>query len=77
MGGSAHTRGRSLDLPLCIGSGDGDVEVSSSFLHGDGADLWIQKAGNCGRRPRLAISYSAFTTKQELSATVDTSRGTT
>ena len=59
----------------CIGQGHGQVDLVSSIAHGEGKDLQVTKAGNCGPLPALAASYSDFQTKGETGATIDTSGG--
>ncbi len=60
---------------MCIGQGNGNVEVLSSFVHGEGQDLRIDKDGTCGPMPRLKIGSSSFGTELEDDATVDVSGG--
>ena len=59
----------------CIGQGVGNVDLASSIVHGDGKDLQLTKAGDCGPAAVLTVAYSDFTTKGETGATINTSGG--
>jgi hypothetical protein len=63
-------------MNMCIGQGNGQVDIVASIAHGDGKDIQVSKDGDaCGPTPTMAVSYSDFQTKGEVAAAVNTSGG--